>query len=120
MKTFEPMAEQSYCGIDCTSCRLYIATLNEDLDDKVIISKDWHRLFGWPLNPQHMNCLGCKSSVVFESCSNCGIKACAQQLQLDVCTSCVRNPCEKIHGLKSRLMVSNPSVRFSGSISLCF
>ena len=43
------MDHVGYCGIDCKTCRLFQATINDDLQQKNIIANDWKILFNWNL-----------------------------------------------------------------------
>lgn len=106
------MDDEGYCGIDCKTCRLFQATINDDLQQKNMIASDWKILFNWNLTIADMRCEGCKSEVVFGNCATCDIKNCAQVKGYERCQDCTSYPCDKIHRLKKNIAISNPTVTF--------
>jgi hypothetical protein len=84
------------CGIDCTQCDAYIATLN---DDKALLQKmadDYKTQYGKEIDPLSLYCDGCPSEgrhIGF--CAQCSIRACAYGKSYATCAQCDDFPCEK-------------------------
>ena len=50
----------AYCGIDCSKCDAYIATITNDSELKTKTAKDWSKLNNATILPKHINCNGCR------------------------------------------------------------
>ena len=89
----------AYCGIDCSKCDAYIATITNDSELKTKTEKDWSKLNNATILPKHINCNGCRkdgAKTIF--CSNlCPIRKCAVKHSADNCTQCKKyNDCDTI------------------------
>ena len=89
----------SYCGLDCSKCDAYIATITSDNKLREETSKKWSELNNTTILPEQINCHGCKSKgskTIF--CSNiCSIRKCAIKHSVDNCTQCKKyNDCDTI------------------------
>ncbi len=75
-RSFELIA---YCGLDCSKCQAYEATVKDDdaLRAKVAAA--------WKMKPEDVNCLGCKSA---KALFNCSLKKCASKRGLPTCAHC--------------------------------
>ncbi len=69
-----------YCGLYCGACP---------------------NLLGAKAGLEQNVCFGCKSDINPEWCSNCGLKACAQEKGLDFCYQCDEYPCAKLEAFKN-------------------
>lgn len=61
----------AYCGIDCSKCDAYIATITNDSELKTKTAKDWSKLNNVTILPEHINCNECRkdgAKTIF--CSN--------------------------------------------------
>ena len=91
-----------YCGLDCAQCRAYIATQQDDDDEREKIAKDWHSQYGYDLKPQDINCDGCLENNVMplNECSNCVVRKCGMQKGVENCAHCTEYACDKLKGLE--------------------
>lgn len=81
----------SYCGIDCSHCDTYIATIKDDDTLREKTAKLWCELNHTDeIKPEHINCLGCiQDGVKTYYCSDiCEIRKCCMAKSLDSCRSC--------------------------------
>ena len=90
------METKAYCGIDCTSCAIYKATVADVYDMKVKVAEEWSKLLGLEgkLFPQDIHCRGCKSDEVFKFCVDCGFKKCVNEKNIQRCKDCAEFPCK--------------------------
>ena len=51
----------SYCGLDCSKCDAYIATITSDNKLREETAKKWSELNNTTILPEQINCHGCKS-----------------------------------------------------------
>lgn len=87
----------AYCGLNCLECGAYIATEKNDDALRAKVAKEWSEMFKVNILPEAINCTGCKSDgVQFAHCSQCEIRACAMQKNLDNCGLCDDFVCEKV------------------------
>ncbi len=74
----------SYCGLFCGSCEVYLATKNGQLDELAVKLND---------KPENLACHGCKSQIVAPFCRTCQIKTSARSKNIDTCIECSTYPC---------------------------
>ena len=86
----------AYCGINCTTCSLYIATVNKDASLKMELATKWGQMYKKTFKIEDMECLGCKSEKVFMLCKKCDIKSCNENKGLEICSKCGNYPCSRI------------------------
>jgi len=90
----------AYCGLNCTECPAYIATIVNDEKLREKTAKLWTELYKHEIRPEQINCTGCKSEGKhFFFCRICGIKKCAEEKGHDTCAYCPDFGCEKIEAL---------------------
>lgn len=82
----------AYCGIICSDCPAYKATISNDMELKEKAAKDWG------LKVEDINCKGCNSDTVIGYCGKCEIRACNRSKNQDHCAQCDSYGCEKISG----------------------
>ncbi|WP_457558740.1 DUF3795 domain-containing protein [Candidatus Harpocratesius sp.] len=86
----------AYCGLDCTKCPAYIATIENNMDQLIELSKKWSSP-EMQFSPGDMKCKGCTQSVqLFSWCSNCEIRNCAMSRNIENCGYCGEYPCDKL------------------------
>lgn len=100
----------AYCGLDCTQCDAYIATINDDQALREKTAEHWAALNNAPILPEHINCMGCRvegAKTVF--CEHlCTVRACALEKQLETCADCVdMDRCDKLGAIHT----NNPDAR---------
>lgn len=91
------MSMLSFCGLECSSCPIYLATIQ---DDNALRAKAVE-MFGsdkYPLTVADINCFGCTSidKPLFKFCSECEIRACATEKHLINCGHCQDYACSKL------------------------
>lgn len=92
----------AHCGLDCSKCEAYVATINKDLELKTQVADKWSTQFGGAFKALDINCMGCRSDGPhFCHCSNCEIRACSNGKGYEHCGQCPEFSCEKVeHVLK--------------------
>jgi len=85
-----------YCGIDCSKCPGYLATLHDSDEERCEVAKTWSEMYGLELLPQHINCTGCmgEKGPKIPYCSSCEIRRCAHDNKIDSCIHCDSYPCQ--------------------------
>jgi len=93
----------SYCGLDCQSCQIHLATL--ELDDskrnvmRTSIAQICSEQYGMNMKPEEVtDCDGCRSNTgrLFSGCFNCEIRSCAMDRKLVSCAYCDEYFCDKL------------------------
>jgi predicted RNA-binding Zn-ribbon protein involved in translation (DUF1610 family) len=77
----------AYCGLYCGACTIMLANQNGELES---LAKQWE------MKVDDLKCFGCKSGQVAIFCTDCEIKACAEDKQLDFCFQCDEFPCARM------------------------
>lgn len=88
----------AYCGINCTECPAYIATVNSDNAKREKTAKEWSKMFNADIKPEDINCEGCLSdgNVLFSHCYECSIRKCARERKVKNCAYCFDFPCQML------------------------
>jgi hypothetical protein len=89
----------AYCGLDCETCEAHLATVNNDNELRIKVSKEWSKLNGVEITPEMINCSGCRiPGVKTVFCDSlCQIRQCATAKQFETCGSCAElKSCEKV------------------------
>lgn len=83
------------CGLECTTCDAYKATLTNDDALRVKVAAEWSTAFKADIKPEQIQCTGCKSTGVhFQYCeSMCEIRKCAGKRGYDTCATCPDYAC---------------------------
>ena len=50
----------AYCGLDCEACEARLATVYNDNELRIKVSKEWSELNGVEITPEIINCSGCR------------------------------------------------------------
>ena len=69
----------AYCGLDCEACEARLATVNNDVELRQRVAKEWSELNGVEIIPEMINCVGCRiDGVKTPYCESlCLIRQCA-------------------------------------------
>jgi hypothetical protein len=88
----------AYCGLDCSVCPAYVATVNNDDALKAKIAEQWSKDFGGNYKPEDIECDGCISEAGRHSgyCSVCEIRLCGVKNEVENCAHCKDYSCEKL------------------------
>lgn len=93
----------AYCGLDCQTCPIHLATLERD-DAKrqamrVSIARICSGQYGMNVLPQDVtDCDGCRGETgrLFSGCVRCEIRPCAIAHKLESCAFCNEYGCDKL------------------------
>lgn len=87
----------AYCGIVCTECNAFLATMTDDNELRKKVANEWSSP-DWPVEPSDINCQGCKSTdgVHFKFCSTCGVRVCGSQRDIETCAHCEDYGCDTL------------------------
>ena len=100
----------AYCGLDCETCEARLATVNNDNELRIKVSKEWSELNGVEITPEMINCSGCRiPGVKTVYCDSlCPIRQCAREKQMETCGDCPEmKSCEKV----GAILGNNPDAR---------
>ena len=80
----------AYCGLDCEACEARLATINNDNELRIKVSKEWSELNGVEITPEMIKCSGCRiPGVKTVYCDSlCPIRQCAREKQMETCGGC--------------------------------
>jgi hypothetical protein len=91
----------AYCGLDCSTCPLHLATLETDKSRQWEMRADIARLctehYKMDVQPEDINdCDGCRAATgnLFTGCAQCRIRKCATGRHLESCAYCGDYACE--------------------------
>lgn len=87
----------AYCGINCATCPLYIATKSDNCLMKQELATKWGQLYNRSFDIKDMECYGCKSKKRFVLSKGCDISICNISKGITTCTECSSHPCERIN-----------------------
>lgn len=100
----------AYCGIMCDDCPAYKATVDKDDELRKKTAGQWSKMFNADIRAEHINCLGCRSGLLFAHCGVCEVRACNLEKQLGHCGDCDSFSCSKenfilenVKGVRERL-----------------
>jgi len=98
----------SYCGIDCSKCETYLATQADSDMDRKKIALTCRFQFNVDLDPEQINCTGCKSDGVKCAFAEtlCEIRKCNIRKSHPHCAVCREYICEKLE----RIIASAPAI----------
>ncbi|MGE5678492.1 MAG: DUF3795 domain-containing protein [Pseudomonadota bacterium] len=86
------------CGIECSSCDAYVATMNNDDELRRKTAENWSSMFNADIQPKDINCLGCRSEVLFSHCLECDMRKCNIEKAQENCSKCGDYACERLEG----------------------
>ena len=83
------------CGLTCTECEAYIATMTNDIDALTIMANKATEQFGTEFTWEDSICNGCLSDgKKIGYCAQCGVRACAMERGMENCAHCPDYGCE--------------------------
>lgn len=83
------------CGLDCSSCRAYIATKENDYSKMAETAKLWSRLEE-EFKPEDIPCDGCHTERLHTFCRRCPVRLCAKARSVIYCGDCSEYACGKL------------------------
>jgi hypothetical protein len=96
----------AYCGLNCVTCRIYLATREKNLKKQRQMREGIARYitehFGTVTRPEDItDCDGCtiKDGSIFSGCQKCQVRKCAREKHLENCAYCSAYACEKLSKL---------------------
>lgn len=90
-------SELAYCGLNCQTCPIFIATARDDDALRQETAREWANLYAGILKTfgieslklEDMNCHGCRNdSGRFFACEKCPIRPCCQEKSFVTCADC--------------------------------
>ncbi len=106
--TNESIQLSSYCGLECKTCPIHLATIEKDPDAQVKmrleIAEECSKLYSKNYKPEDIsNCDGCKANTgrLFAGCANCQIRECAILKSIPNCAYCNDFACNELLKLLS-------------------
>ena len=89
----------AYCGLNCSKCGAYLATMENSDAKKQKVAQTWSKLYKHDIKPEQINCDGCKSSgVKFFHCDHCEIRQCCMSKNVEHCAACENYICDTLAG----------------------
>ncbi len=86
-----------YCGVECSKCPAYIATVNNDDELRRKYAAEQSEFFGMEILPESINCTGClEDGEHLGYCSVCEIRRCCQEKVLENCAACSEYVCAEL------------------------
>lgn len=77
------------CGLDCTTCDAWKATLADDNALRAQTAEIWKVQFSADITPEMINCTGCREEgVKFSHCAECEIRNCVKSKSFETCADC--------------------------------
>ena len=88
----------SYCGIDCSQCEAFIATMKDDDELRQQTAEKWSKMYQADIKATDINCQGCKSQIepLFSHCKVCEYRKCGLEKEVENCAHCAEYACEKL------------------------
>jgi hypothetical protein len=93
----------AYCGINCSTCPIYLVTRESHKEEQAKKRLEIARLIGehYGTNYEAANvtdCDGCltKGERIFSGCKDCVIRNCARSKSIENCAYCPEYSCEKL------------------------
>lgn len=88
----------AYCGLVCSNCPTYLATLNDDDEARAKTAVLYSERFGLTFSPEEINCDGCLSENgnMIGYCKFCELRTCCREKGLENCSLCIEQPCENL------------------------
>lgn len=86
----------SYCGMRCDLCLAFEPNVTAHPENRQILSDGWHQYFGFRIPPEQIHCAGCRVTTGVTLDSNCPVRPCAIDRELDHCAMCDDYICAKL------------------------
>ncbi len=86
-----------FCGLICTECPAYLATLNNDDEMRKKTAEKWSEMYHADIKPEGIKCNGCTTpGHKFHHCTECEMRLCGIAKGVKNCGWCAEYPCPKI------------------------
>jgi hypothetical protein len=96
----------AYCGLECKSCPIHLATLTQNLSRQQMmrksIAEQCSQHYSMDFQPGDINdCDGCKANTgrLFSGCLKCEVRKCAGKKNIENCAFCCDYPCNSLKAL---------------------
>ncbi|MCJ7580741.1 MAG: DUF3795 domain-containing protein [Candidatus Aminicenantes bacterium] len=88
----------SICGLPCSECGAYLATINNDDEKRREVAELWSKQYGAEIKAGDINCESCLSDSenVFSHPKVCEIRKCGKEKGVVNCAYCSDYVCEKL------------------------
>jgi hypothetical protein len=87
----------AYCGLVCTECPAFIATLSNDTDKLASLALEWYGTEG---DAAFCECEGCtQDKRINNFCLECGVRLCAAGRKVVNCAHCQDYGCKTLTNL---------------------
>lgn len=90
-----PHEMKAMCGIDCTRCKTFRATIDND-DGMRREIQTYYRKIGIDIEIKDLRCHGCQSDKQMPACAGCPYRNCGKEKGLASCNECAEYPCESL------------------------
>lgn len=91
----------SHCGLLCTDCDAYKATVNNDQLLRKKIAVQWSEMYQAEMKEEDIHCLGCKSDTHIAYCNICKVRTCSTGKTFDNCSQCDSFGCDNLQEIFS-------------------
>jgi hypothetical protein len=96
----------AYCGLDCSTCRIYLATREKDPEKQKKMREGIARYIREHFDPNTSvkditDCDGCTANTgrLYSGCQKCEVRKCARQKGVKNCAYCKEYACGKLNKL---------------------
>lgn len=88
----------AFCGLTCTECPAYLATQNDNDEERRGVAETWSQQYNSDIKPEDINCDGCLPghTQYFHHCSECDIRACGVAREVENCAYCDDYLCDRL------------------------
>jgi hypothetical protein len=84
-----------FCGLVCTECPAYLATINNDEELRKATAKKWSEMYKSDIKPENIKCNGCTTQGhKFHHCTECEMRLCGISKKVKNCGHCAEYPCK--------------------------
>jgi hypothetical protein len=81
----------AYCGLVCSECPAYLATIQNDADKLIELAMKWYQKEN---DPDLVRCNGCTSEGPhLPFCAECGVRLCGRERNVITCAHCEEYGC---------------------------
>jgi len=90
------------CGLNCTTCDAWRATVNNDDELRKATAEKWSVQFNAPgISAEMINCTGCREEgAKFSHCADCEIRNCVKNKGFETCGDCQEmEKCSLLEGI---------------------
>lgn len=98
----------SYCGLQCLTCPIYLATRVENEAERrqmrTKIAAQCRELYGVRFEVEDItDCDGCQAGGrLFQGCATCPVRSCAEKKRVETCAECAEYPCTDLQAFLAK------------------